>query len=46
MRLINVEPLLEGQEPVSMDVHSLDAHPNEALHREVAAILTREMLGR
>ena len=41
VRVVNLEPLLEGRDPNSLVVNSLDAHPNEALNREVAELLTR-----
>jgi hypothetical protein len=40
---VNFEPLLEDRDPMSLVVNSLDAHPNEALNKEVAEILTREI---
>lgn len=43
VRVLNLEPLLEGRDPTTLVVNSLDAHPNEALNREVAELLTREM---
>ena len=41
--VLNLEPLLEGRDPNSLVVKSLDAHPNEAVNREVAELLTRAM---
>lgn len=43
VRVVNFEPLLEYRDPMSLVVNSLDAHPNEALNKEVAEILTREI---
>lgn len=43
VRVLNLQPLLEGREPTTMMVNSLDAHPNESLNREVAELLTRMM---
>ncbi len=43
VRVLNLEPLLENRDPSSLVVNSLDAHPNEALHKEVADMLTREI---
>jgi hypothetical protein len=43
VRVVNFEPLLEDRDPMSLVVNSLDAHPNEALNKEVAEILTREI---
>jgi hypothetical protein len=44
VRVINLEPLMEDRDPKSLIVNSLDAHPNEALNKEVAELLTREIL--
>lgn len=41
VRVINLEPLLEGRDPNSLIVNRLDEHPNEALNREVAELLTK-----
>lgn len=41
--VLNLQPLLEGRDPSSLIVNSLDAHPNEALNKEVAELLTREI---
>jgi hypothetical protein len=43
MRVLNLEPLLEGRDPLTLMVNSLDGHPNEALNKEVAELLTKEM---
>lgn len=43
VRVLNLEPLLEGRDPTTLVVNSLDAHPNEALNREIAALLTKEL---
>ena len=43
VRVLNLEPLLEARDPTSMTVNPLDAHPNEALHKEIADLLTREI---
>jgi hypothetical protein len=43
VRVVNLEPLLEDRDPMSLVVNSLDAHPNEALNKEVAEILTKEI---
>jgi hypothetical protein len=43
VRVVNLEPRLEDRDPMSLVVNSLDAHPNEALNKEVAEILTREI---
>lgn len=43
VRVLNLEPLLEGRDPTTLVVNSIDGHPNEALNREVAELLTREM---
>ena len=42
VRVIDLEPLLESRDPASLVVNSADSHPNRALHREVADLLTRE----
>jgi len=34
--------VVEGRDPSSLVVNSLDSHPNEALHKEVAELLTKE----
>ena len=41
VRVVNLEPLLEDRDLMSMVVNSLDAHPNEALNKEVAELLTK-----
>lgn len=43
VRALNLEPLLENRDPMSLVVNSLDSHPNEALNKEVAELLTREL---
>jgi len=43
VRVLNLQPMLEGRDPATMIVNSLDPHPNEALNREVAELLTRMM---
>lgn|SRR6266850_2633455 len=43
VRVLNLEPILVDREPMSLVVNSLDAHPNEALNREVAELLTKEI---
>lgn len=43
VRVLNLQPLLEGRDPTTMIVNSLDSHPNESLNREVAGLLTRMM---
>lgn len=43
VRVLNLEPLIRDRDPVSLVVNRLDAHPNEALNREVAELLTREI---
>jgi len=40
VRVVNLEPLLESRDPKSLVVNSMDAHPNEALNREVGELLT------
>ena len=42
VQVLNLEPLLEGRDPTTLIVNSLDGHPNEALNKEVAELLTRE----
>ena len=42
VRVLNLEPLLEGRDPTTLIVNSLDGHPNEALNKEVAELLTKE----
>ena len=41
VRVVNLEPLIEGRDPASLVVNSLDAHPNEAVNREVGELLTK-----
>lgn len=41
--VLNLEPLWEGRDPNSLMVNSLDSHPNEALNKEVAELLTRQI---
>lgn len=41
--VLNLEPLLEGRDPSSLIVNSLDVHPNEALNKEVAELLTHQI---
>lgn len=41
--VIDLEPLLETRDPKSMIVNSLDAHPNEALNKEIGELLTKEI---
>jgi hypothetical protein len=41
VRVLNLEPLLEDRDPMTLVVNSMDAHPSEALNREVAELLTR-----
>jgi len=43
VRVVNLEPLLAQREVRTMTVNSLDAHPNAALHAEVANLLTKIM---
>ena len=43
VRVLNLEPILVEREPMSLVVNSLDAHPNEALNKEVAELLTKEL---
>lgn len=43
VRTLNLEPRLEQRDTPSLVVNSLDAHPNEALHKEVADLLTEEL---
>lgn len=43
VRVLNLEPLLEGRDPTTLVVNGLDAHPNETLNQEVAELLTREL---
>ena len=39
--VLNLEPLLEGRDPKSLVVNSLDAHPSESLNAEVGELLTK-----
>jgi hypothetical protein len=41
VRVLDLQPLLENRDPEQLVVNSLDAHPNEALNKEVADLLTR-----
>jgi len=41
VQVLNLEPLLIDRDPMTLVVNSLDAHPNEALNREVAELLTK-----
>jgi hypothetical protein len=41
--VLNLEPLLEGRDPSSMIVNSFDAHPNEALNKEIGELLTHQI---
>jgi hypothetical protein len=41
VQVLNLEPLLIDRDPRTLVVNSLDAHPNEALNREVAELLTK-----
>ena len=43
VRVLNLEPILVEREPMSLVVNSLDAHPNEALNKGVAELLTKEL---
>jgi hypothetical protein len=43
IQVLNLQPLLENRDPMSLVVNSMDAHPNEALNKEVGEILTREV---
>ena len=40
VRALDLAPLLADRDPQGLVVNSLDAHPNEALHMEVATLLT------
>jgi hypothetical protein len=37
--VIDLAPVLAGREPSELIVHSMDAHPNERVHREVAELI-------
>ncbi len=41
--VLNLGPLLEGRDPGSMIVNSMDAHPNEALSKEIGELLTLQI---
>jgi hypothetical protein len=41
--VLNLEPLLESRDPGTMIVNSLDAHPNEALSKEIGELLTHQI---
>jgi len=43
IRVLNLEPLLENRDPMSLVVNSLDSHPNEALNKEIAELLTKDI---
>ena len=43
VRVFDLAPLLDGRDPRGQVVSSQDSHPNEALNKEVAEILTREI---
>jgi hypothetical protein len=43
VRALNLELLMENRDPMRLVVNSLDSHPNEALNKEVAELLTREI---
>jgi hypothetical protein len=44
VRVINLGPMLEDRDPRSLVVNSMDAHPNEALNREVGNLLTKTIV--
>ncbi|MCM3873827.1 MAG: SGNH/GDSL hydrolase family protein [Pyrinomonadaceae bacterium] len=41
VRVLNLELTLRDRDPMTLVVNSLDAHPNEALNRELAEMLTK-----
>jgi hypothetical protein len=41
--VLNLGPLLEGRDPGSMIVNSMDAHPNEVLSKEIGELLTHHI---
>ena len=41
--VLDLEPLVEGRDPKSLTVNSLDSHPNEALNKEVADLLMNQI---
>ena len=43
VQVLNLQPLMESRDPTGLVVNSLDSHPNEALNKEVAELLTREI---
>ncbi len=37
--VIDLAPIFSGRDPSELIVHSMDAHPNERVHREVAEVI-------
>lgn len=44
MNTIDPTEIYEGRKPDTLTANSIDPHPNEAVHREVAELIHRRMV--